>query len=84
MPIPTRNGYVPALPMTDTELDHLVQMANDIARNLDVYPDAAARTADHLRRFWAPALRERIVEHRRTGGAGLSDTALAAVASLDA
>lgn len=70
--------------MSDTELDHLVAMANDIARNLETYPDAPERAADHLRRFWAPVLRERIREHARAGGTGLSDTALAAVRRLDA
>ncbi len=70
--------------MTDAELEHLVDMANDIARNLSAYPDAAERTADHLRRFWAPALRERITAHVASGGRGLSDTALAAVKALAA
>ncbi len=69
--------------MTDTELEHLVAMANDIARNLAFNEDAEQRMVDHLERFWAPALRRRIRDHLAEGGAGLSDTALEAVRRLD-
>lgn len=69
--------------MSDTELEHLVAMANDIARNMAAYEDPAQRTADHLRRFWAPALRQRIRDHLQSGGSGLSDTAMAAVRAID-
>ncbi len=68
--------------MSDSELDHLVQMANDIARNLAFNADAEERIADHLQRFWAPAMRGMIREHVAAGGAGLSDLALAAVKRL--
>jgi formate dehydrogenase subunit delta len=66
----------------DTELDHLVHMANDIARNLAFNEDAEARIVDHLQRFWAPELRRKIREHATAGGAGLSDLARAAVKRL--
>ncbi len=69
--------------MAGSELDRLVDMANDIALNLEAYPDAPARVSDHLRRFWAPSMRELITAHVRAGGQGLSDTALAAVKALD-
>ena len=61
--------------MSDAELDHLVAMANDIARNLAFYEDGDVRMADHLQRFWAPALRERLRDHVAAGGAGLSTAA---------
>lgn len=70
--------------MSDGELDHLVQMANDIARNLAFYDDADERIADHLQRFWAPSMRGMITRHVEHGGAGLSDLALAAVKRLPA
>lgn len=70
--------------MPDKELDHLVNMANDIALNLSAYPDAVERVCDHLRRFWAPSMRSRIIAHGRSGGQGLSASALAAVKALDA
>ena len=69
--------------MSDSELDHLVAMANDIARNLAFNEDAEQRMVDHLQRFWAPELRERLRAHVATGGAGLSDLAMAATKHLD-
>lgn len=68
--------------MSDTELEHLVAMVNDIARNLAFYEDADARIADHLRRFWAPVMRERLLAHVAAGGAGLSAAALAGAKRL--
>ncbi len=68
--------------MSDAELEHLVAMANDIARNLAFYADGDVRMADHLRRFWAPALRERLRDHVAAGGAGLSTAALAGARRL--
>jgi len=65
------------------ELAHLVDMANDIARNFSFNPDCEARIADHLRRFWAPSMRRRIVDHVASGGTGLADSAIAAIKSLD-
>lgn len=57
----------------DQELDHLLRMAADIERNLAHYADAEARIADHLRRFWAPVMRQRLQQHAQDGGDGLSD-----------
>jgi hypothetical protein len=57
-------------------------MANDIARNLGFHGDAEVRIAEHLTRFWAPSMREMIKGHVRDGGAGLSDSAIAAVKAL--
>ena len=70
--------------MSDAELEHLVAMANDIARNLAFNADAEQRLVDHLARYWAPELRDRIRAHVAAGGAGLSDPALAAAKRLDA
>ena len=64
------------------DLERLIVMANQIADNFSFHDDAVERTADHLRRFWAPSMRERIAEHARGGGDGLNATARAAVASL--
>ena len=56
-------------------VDKLVYMANQIARNLR---DAEA-TASHIRAFWAPQMRAAIRAH---DGTGLNETARAAVALL--
>ena len=57
------------------QIDHLVKMANQIARNVGAQSDldtAAAKTSDHLRRFWTPAMRQRLAAYGRAGGEGLS------------
>ncbi len=65
------------------ELQHLVEMANDIARNFSFHPDTEDRIADHLTRFWAPSMRRLIADHVRTGGSGLAASAIEAVKRLD-
>lgn len=71
--------------MADGQLAHLVRMANQIARNCGEQRNpalAVERTADHLRRFWSPAMREHLARHAKAGGDGLSPAALAACESL--
>lgn len=69
----------------DTE--HLVKMANQIAAFFvaEAAPEEAPlAVAGHIRKFWVPTMRARIVEHAAAGGEGLSDLAKAAVARLAA
>jgi len=45
---------------------HLVQMANDIGhffRAEDKREDAVAGIANHIRRFWTPRMREKLIAH---------------------
>jgi formate dehydrogenase subunit delta len=67
-------------------IEHLVAMANDIANFFRSEPDRAAAVegvANHLRRFWDPRMRRKLVTHlNEHGGEGLSELALAAVAKL--
>lgn len=66
---------------------HLVKMANEIAAFFASYPDAeqaAADTAAHLRRFWAPALRAQLIAHIGEHPADLAPIARQAVALLQA
>ena len=68
-------------------VDRLVAMANDIASFFASEGDqvtAAAGVANHLTRFWDPRMRRQIIDHYRSGGAGLSDLAAAGVAKLSA
>jgi formate dehydrogenase subunit delta len=47
------------------EIDKLVKMANQIAANSDYGPDkdkVASVVADHITRFWTPAMRRAIIE----------------------
>ena len=50
------------------DIDKLVKMANQIAANSDYGSDKdkiAAVIADHLTRFWTPAMRVAIIEGHR-------------------
>ncbi len=56
--------------MTTQQVERLASMANQIALNLGAGHDqsAAQRTADHIRRFWTPAMRKQLIEFWRGGG----------------
>ena len=65
--------------------ERLVAMVNDIANFFAAESDpaaGAAAVANHLMRFWEPRMRRQIIEHYRSGGAGLSGLAAAGVAQL--
>lgn len=65
--------------------DRLVAMANDIAAFFAAEPDpdaAAEQVAYHLRRFWAPKMRNEIQRCLEQGGAGLSPLARRGVERL--
>ena len=64
------------------ELDRLVKMANQIADNFEVHDDVIERTADHLRRFWAPSMRQSLLDYVREGGAELDAVVVAAASRL--
>jgi len=63
-------------------------MANDIANFFDAESgkDKAPESVRfHISRYWEPRMRREIIEHvQQKGGAGLSDTARAAVEKLAA
>ena len=60
--------------------DRLVKMANQIASFFASQPgDQAAATAEHIRAFWDPRMRQGIASHLGAGGEGLDPVALAAV-----
>lgn len=64
----------------------LVHMANQIAIFFASEPDDAAIVAieTHLRKFWDPRMREKIIVLSESGPNGLSDRAYAAVRRLAA
>lgn len=52
--------------MTTESLERLVRMANAIGGYFETLPDAneaASGVADHIRRFWAPRMREAIFRY---------------------
>jgi formate dehydrogenase subunit delta len=66
-------------------VEHLVQMANEIANFFASDPDhaeAANSVAAHIKRFWDPRMRRQILLHLTEGGADLSPIALAGVGRL--
>lgn len=69
--------------MNSTE--RLVQMANQIALNLQVHgeAEATAEMARHLRDFWDPRMRTMICAHMAQGGDDLAPIARAAVERLN-
>ncbi len=68
------------------EIERLVKMANDISNFFNAEPDrtvAINGTADHMRKFWEPRMRQAIISHQQAGGAGLSELAGQAVLQLE-
>lgn len=65
-------------------LDKLVYMANQISKFFvsQGREQAAAGTADHIKKFWDPRMRAAIIAHFKAGGAGLDPVARAAIESL--
>ena len=54
-------------------LDKLVYMANQIGKFFATQgsEQAAAGTADHIKKFWDPRMRDQILAHLQAGGQGL-------------
>ena len=67
-------------------VEHLLQMANDIANYFQSEPDrdaAVAGVTNHLRRYWEPRMRKQIIAQvREHGSVGLSELANAGVLRL--
>jgi formate dehydrogenase subunit delta len=66
-------------------LEKLVYMANQIGKffSSQGQEQAAAGTADHIRKFWDPHMRATIAAHLEAGGAGLDPVARLAVERLE-
>jgi len=67
------------------DVEKLVRMANQIAANSDYGADkekVAAVVADHLTRFWTPAMRKAIIDGHRKKLADLTPMAAQAVERL--
>jgi formate dehydrogenase subunit delta len=68
--------------MSSSQVERLVYMANQIALNMAAWGDqavVAAKTRDHLSRFWTPAMREQLQAYREQGGEGLSPAVVEAL-----
>jgi formate dehydrogenase subunit delta len=67
-----------------SNLERLVYMANQIARNFEALGHEAAfkATADHIASFWDPRMKAQIFAYLADGGSGLSPTGRAAIELL--
>ena len=66
-------------------IEHMVEMANDIANFFASEPDHAVAingVANHLKRYWEPRMRKQIIAHLDGGGHGFSDLAREGVQAL--
>ena len=68
--------------MANTETNHLLSMANDIAANLSFQGDATDKIADHINRVWAPRMRKLLIEYDANDGQGLSEALLPALKKI--
>jgi formate dehydrogenase subunit delta len=66
--------------------EKLIYMANQIGKFFASQgpEQAAAGTADHIKKFWDPRMRAAIFAHLETGGAGLDPVVLEAIEQLAA
>jgi len=63
--------------------EKMVNMANQIAAFFKSQPgNAADKVAAHLRDFWAPPMREKLVAYVERGGEGLDESVLQAVRKI--
>ena len=64
------------------EVEQLVKMVNQIADNFSFHDDAVDRITDHLQRFWAPSMQQKLIEFDRAEGADLQPAAREALKRL--
>ena len=72
--------------MSAGQIDQLVKMANQIARNLAAWGDeveVAAKTGEHIEKFWTRAMRQQLMDFWHAGGEGLSPAVCRVLASSD-
>jgi hypothetical protein len=70
--------------MSDSELEHLRKMANQIAANFSFHDDQVARIADHITRFWAPSMKKLFAAYVESGGQGVDDAVRLAMREIGA
>jgi formate dehydrogenase subunit delta len=72
--------------MSHDTLDKLVYMANQIGKFFETQgrAKAVAGTADHIKKFWDPRMRDAIFAHVQAGGKGLDPLVREAIEQLAA
>jgi len=72
--------------MAARQIDHLVKMANQIVLNMAPWGDeqaVAAKTAEHLEKFWTAAMREQLLNHCRHSADDLSPVVTLALTMIE-
>ena len=66
------------------QIERLIYMANQIARNLASQGEgeAATQVAEHIRLFWDPRMKAQILSHYRAANTGLDPLVQQALAKL--
>lgn len=73
--------------MSTTQLEHMIQMLNQIVDNCPGQDDReqVITTAEsHLHKFWARPMKNAIIAHCHQGGEGLSDRSREVIRRLEA
>lgn len=71
--------------MVDTELKHLIKMANQIAEHCAIGADpevAVEKIADHVARFWAPSMKQQLKHYLDRDGNQVNELAKTAFLSV--
>ncbi len=70
--------------MSESSVQHLIKMANQIAANVPALTTAARieSTAAHLKKFWSPAMTAKLRQHLDAGGDGLDREAAQAITAI--
>ena len=57
--------------MSNTELEHLIKMINQIADNIAAGESeeiASEQLASHIKRFWARSMKQKIIDYANSDG----------------
>lgn len=65
------------------EVEHLVKMANQIAENFSFHDDAVERITDHLQKFWAPSMLEKLIDFNRGENDEIKEALREAISRLE-
>lgn len=71
--------------MSDIELEHLIKMLNQIADNValgEADELIAPRVADHVTRFWAASMKQKLMQYADSDGDKLQPAAKQALVLL--
>jgi hypothetical protein len=72
--------------LSSSQIEHLVKMANQIALNMAGWGDeeaVAAKTGEHIAKFWTADMRRQLRDYYRAEGEGLAPAVVRSLALED-